>query len=33
MMLSRDARELSCDRERVRGSRRVTCEGEDSGEA
>jgi hypothetical protein len=33
MMLSRDARELNCGRERERGSRRVNCEGEESGEA
>jgi hypothetical protein len=33
MMLSRDARELNCGLERVRGSRRVSCEGEESGEA
>ena len=33
MMLSRDARELNCGRERVRGSRRVRCVGEESGEA
>ena len=33
MMLSRDARELNCGRERVRGSRRVSCVGEESGEA
>lgn len=32
-MLSRDARELNCGRERVRGSRRVSCVGEESGEA
>jgi hypothetical protein len=33
MMLSRDARELKCGRERERGSRRVRCVGEESGEA
>ena len=33
MMLSREARELSCDLERVCGSRRVGDEGEESGEA
>jgi len=33
MMLSRDARELNCGRERERGSRRVGCEGDESGEA
>ena len=33
MMLSRDARELNCGLERVRGSRRVSCEDEESGEA
>ncbi len=32
-MLSRDARELNCGRERERGSRRVDRVGEESGEA
>ena len=32
-MLSRDARELNCVRERVRGSRRFICVGEERGEA
>jgi len=33
MILSRDARELKCVRERVRGRRRVTCVGEESRDA
>ena len=33
MMLSRDARELKCVRDRERGRRRLDCGGEGSGDA
>jgi len=33
MILSRDAREFKCVRDRVRGRRRMSCWGEESGDA
>jgi len=33
MILSRDARELKCGRDRVRGRRRMSCVGEERGDA